>query len=249
MRVQKFLSMAGVWPRRHAEIEIASGNVRINGEIVTVLSKQIDADRDTVEWQDDQGTWHKAIMPKTTVVYAINKPIQYTSTVKDPYAIKTVMDLVPQDPHVVPIGRLDQDSEGLMLLSNNGELVNQLTHPAHHVPKTYRVRCSLPDHYDKKMIQPNLKKIESGVILDGERTHTSKISRRSLTIESSFITFEITLLEGRNRQIRRMMQKIGLHVVQLTRIAIGKLTLDELQLKVGDHCTLTDQQIGKLIHA
>lgn len=216
---------------------------------MTVLSHQVVEDRDTIEWRDDQGSWHLAEIPKSTVVYAIYKPIGYTSTVHDPHASKIVMDLVPNHPHVVPIGRLDQDSEGLMLLSNNGKLINQLTHPSHHIPKTYLVRCSVSDHYNQKKIQPNLKKIESGVVIDGERTEACKINRRSIIVAASSISFEITLFEGRNRQIRKMMQKIGLHVIQLTRIAIGSLRLEALQLKTGNALVLNQNQIERLLDA
>ncbi len=248
MRLQQYLSQAGIWSRREAEKHIVNSAVRVNGEIVTELGTKVGAS-DVVEYHLPGSTaWKKASVDANRIVYALYKPTGFTSTTKDPHAEHTVLELVPDEPHVYPIGRLDQDSEGLLLLTNDGDLTHQLTHPGKHVSKTYRVTCNIPPTYTLSALPESLAKLENGIMLDDEQTAPLKISIITPATKQSLVTvLQITMHEGKNRQIRRMMQKIGLHVVQLVRIRIGKLNLDELKLEVGKYTILSQPQIKKLL--
>ncbi len=269
MRLQHFLSAAGVWSRREAEKHIAAGQVRVNGAVVTELGTKVNPG-DRIEVLSDGAQWQAVGLNNALVTYALNKPVGYTSTTKDPHAKHTVLELVPAEPRVYPVGRLDLDSEGLLLLTNDGDLAFRLTHPSHHILKTYLVTVKVPTSYDRRVLKPNLAKLEQGILLDGERTAPAKVriielrhSGKSQTHPESFtkdsgqgrndssrnrdiILLEIQLHEGKNRQIRRMLAKIGLSVLQLTRTSIGKLQLADLNLSPGQHKKLTESDLKKL---
>ncbi len=247
MRLHKFLASSGVWSRRDAERHILLGHVKLNGDVVSNLGVIIDPLHDLVEWQNELG-WHTVKKTTKFVVYAINKPIGYTTTVRDPHATKTIMELVPNEPRVVPIGRLDKDSTGLLLLTNNGDLVQKLTHPSHHVAKTYHIVCQIPPNYDRTKLSSNLDKVRHGVMLDGKLTAPAIINGVNLNNNQNTVSLNIIISEGMRRQIRRVMQKIGLNVIQLSRTSIGKLTLQQLNLSPGQYCELTDKEIGLAIY-
>lgn len=246
MRLSHFLAQAGVASRRASETIILHARVRVDGEVVRELGTQVDPSLHAIELLTDQ-KWQRISLPDETVCYALNKPAGYTSTVSDPHAEHTVLELVPKLPHVVPIGRLDKDTTGLLLLSNNGALVHALTHPSHHIAKTYRVVCNFPPRYKKELLQANIAKIAGGLVLDGEKTAPADIHITNSDWKTAKeLHLKFVLHEGKNRQIRKSLQKIGLDVIQLERTAIGKLTLDSLSLAVGTSLQLSNEQLELL---
>src|SRR6185369_15184489 len=151
------------------------------------------------------------------VVYALHKPAGVVSTASDTHGRRTVVDLVPKQRRLYPVGRLDAESTGLLLLTNDGELANQLTHPRYEVPKTYRARLGKP------IAERDLQRLRKGVELEDGPTGPAEVRRRGEK------EIEITLREGRNRQVRRMLEVIGNRVVALQRVKFGPLSLDDLQ--------------------
>lgn len=210
MRLQKFLSVAGCCSRRHGEEYILNGRVRVNGEIVSILGTKVDPDKDVVELD---GRLLKSVGKKIYIV--LNKPIGYVSSCEQPDD-KIVLDLIPIDERVYPIGRLDKDSTGLLLLTNDGELHNLLSHPSFDHEKEYIVTT------DQPLPDGALKHIAQGVPMMGTKTRPAVVKRISQT------RFRIILKEGRNRQIRRMVRKVGGHVIALQRIRIADIRLGNL---------------------
>jgi len=208
MRLQVFLSKAGISSRRAAVSIIRSGKIRINDIKVLDPSFKIDAKKDRIFGNG------KRIIPREKVYILLNKPKGVTTTKGDPFAKKTVMDLLPQGlRHLNPVGRLDRDTSGLLLLTNDGELINKLTHPRFNIDKIYRVSL------DKRLTGRDKARLEKGIDLDGRYTAECRIKikgRRGL---------EMTLHEGRNRQIKRMFMALGYKVVGLERIQEGSLSL------------------------
>ena len=229
MRLQKFFSDCGVLSRRAAEAEIAAGHVKINGEIAKI-GDSVDPERDIVEYRG------KRILPRATDVrhyIMLNKPRGFVTTAKDEKGRKTVVDLTRSiGTRVYPVGRLDMDSEGLLLLTDDGEFANHLTHPRHEIPKIYHVTLSAPP------TTAQLASLSSPMELDGYALQPVKIRRLSED------TIEMHLYEGRNRQIRRMCESVGLRVSRLRRVAIGTLLLGELP--VGKWRYLTDKEVNML---
>ncbi len=210
MRLQKFLSVAGCCSRRHGEEYILKGRVRVNGEIVSILGTKVDPDKDEIELD---GRILKSVEKK--IYIALNKPLGYVSSCEQP-GDKIVLDLIPIDERVYPIGRLDKDSKGLLLLTNDGELHNLLSHPSFDHEKEYIVTT------DKPLPDGALKHLAQGVPMMGTKTRPAVVKRISPT------RFRIILKEGRNRQIRRMVRKVGGHVIALQRIRIADIRLGNL---------------------
>ena len=230
MRLQKFFSDCGVLSRRAAEAEIAAGRVKINGEIAKI-GDCVDPEQDIVEYRG------KRILPRTTDAQRkyimLNKPRGFVTTAKDEKGRKTVVDLTRTvGTRVYPVGRLDMDSEGLLLLTDDGEFANHLTHPRHEIPKIYHVTLSAPT------AEEQLARLSAPMELDGYALQPVKIRRLSED------TIEMHLYEGRNRQIRRMCEAVGLRVSRLRRVAIGTLLLGELPLGKWRH--LTDEEVAYL---
>ncbi|MGQ9744733.1 MAG: pseudouridine synthase [Dissulfurimicrobium sp.] len=216
MRLQKFLSSAGVCSRRAAEGMILDGRVSIDGEIVKQLGVKIDPLKSLVCIDGKQ------IRPRDIFVYlALHKPRGVLTTVFDPFKRPTVMGLVKDAPgRIYPVGRLDMDSEGLLLFTNDGELANRLIHPRYKVEKTYRVTVSgCPGAQDLDLLR-------SGIEIDGRITLPCRI--RCLKCNGRSSLLEVVLKEGRKRQIRVMFDRIGLRVTRLVRIRIGPIELGGL---------------------
>lgn len=210
MRLQKFISRAGYCSRRHAEELILSGKVTVNGQIVTQLGTKIDPEKDRVEVE---GT---PVFPDENLVYiALNKPKGYVTSCSHP-GEKIVLDLVNIPQRIYPVGRLDKDSTGLLLLTNDGKLHLKLTHPSFDHEKEYLVTVVRP------IPDGALKAIESGLKILGTRTRPARVKK------ISDIRFKIILKEGRNRQIRRMVRKVGSRVTDLKRIRIANIRLGNL---------------------
>jgi 23S rRNA pseudouridine2605 synthase len=213
VRLAKFLAHAGVASRRASEQIIAAGRVRVRGQVVTDPARDVD---DTVEVTVDGHPVTVAERPR--LVYLLNKPAGVVSTARDPQGRATVLDYVDEPERLYPVGRLDQDTTGLILLTNDGELANRLTHPRYGVEKTYRVKVVKPP------VKPDaLERLRNGVQLEDGMTAPAKVRRVKAD------TIEITIREGRNRQVRRMIEAVGHRVHSLQRVAFGPLRLGGLQ--------------------
>jgi len=213
MRLVKFLANAGVASRRAAEPLIAAGRVTVNGELVTDPARDV-SESDRVLVDGAQATLPGA---NKLAVYAVNKPAGVVSTASDPQGRTTVVSLVQSDRRLYPVGRLDIDTTGLMLLTNDGALAHRLTHPSFEVRKTYRVVVRRGP-----VTGVQLAKLREGVELEDGRTAPAEARR------VAHDTFELTIREGRNRQVKRMCEAVGHRVKRLERIAFGPLTLGDL---------------------
>jgi len=231
IRLNKYLASAGIASRRKCDELIASGKVKVNGEIATKLGLRIDDDNDEVEYE---GT---IVYPVEKKIYlALNKPVGFVSTLKDEHDRKTVIDLLPIEERVFPVGRLDYDSTGVLLLTNDGPLSHRLTHPSYEIEKTYYVLL------DKIITARDLYHIEHGIILDGKKTHPCKASQVRVYDNCSLLS--ISIHEGRNRQIRRMFEALEYEVQELDRIRFANIDLTGL--KRGEWRHLTNNEISKI---
>ncbi|MBE3591094.1 MAG: rRNA pseudouridine synthase [Firmicutes bacterium] len=217
-RLQKFLARAGVASRRRAERMIAAGRVRVNGAVVREMGVKVDPQRDRVEVD---GRVIPAAPPPLRVAM-LHKPRGVISSARDPQRRRTVTQLVPSEERLYPVGRLDYDSEGLILLTNDGDLAFALTHPRHQVPKTYHVWVA------GAVGEEALRRLASGLELDGRRTAPAVVRRRPDLDRPGETALEIELREGRKRQIRRMCEAVGHRVRRLVRVAVGPLRLGDL---------------------
>ena len=227
MRLQVFLSKAGVCSRRSAVDIIRSGKARVNNRKILEPSFNIDTAKDIIFLND------KKISLKEEIYIMLNKPRGVTTTKKDRFAKRTVMDLLPpRMSHLNPVGRLDKDTTGLLLLTNNGELINRLTHPRHNIEKLYEARL------DARLKDADRVALERGIDLDDERTAPCRIQLREKS------NLEIVLHEGKKRQIRRMFSKMGYKVLDLKRSKEGPLVL--AGLGEGKWRALTEKEIREL---
>ena len=205
-RLQKLLAAAGVASRRHSETLITGGRVRVDGQVVTTLGTRVDPERQQIAV--DGRLVHFA----TPEYIVLNKPAGYVTTAFDPQGRPTVFDLLPPGPRLFPVGRLDRDSEGLLLLTNDGEIAFRMTHPRFGLEKEYHVWTDLP--------QPDqLRRLAGGVLLDDGWTAPAAVHTLSQGREGAVIA--VVLHEGRNRQVRRMCEAIGHPVRRLVRTRIG----------------------------
>jgi 23S rRNA pseudouridine2605 synthase len=225
MRLAKYLAHAGVASRRSAEKLIAAGRVRVGGEIVTDPARDVDEGSEV----EVDG---KRISAEPREVWAVNKPKGVISTAREPGQRRAVTELVDSERRLYPVGRLDADSAGLILLTNDGELANRLTHPSYGVPKTYLVRLA------RSPSEADLDRLRRGVRLDDGPTAPAEVEWLG---EGEL---EITIREGRKRQVRRMAEAIGNQVEDLTRIRIGSLDLGDLRR--GQARPLDRRQIAAL---
>jgi 23S rRNA pseudouridine2605 synthase len=232
MRLQRFLSQAGVAARRKAEELIVAGRVKVNGKVVTELGSKVHPERDHVQ-VDDEG-----IAAEEPFYVLFNKPKGCIVAVRDDRGRPTVMDYLPNLPaSVAPVGRLDFYSEGVLLLTNDGELASKLLAPKSHVPKTYHVKIF-------GQITPKaLQALRDGVRLD-DGTTTQPAEVDELPGESKHSWLAITLYEGKSRQIHRMMEALGFTVQKLQRVAFANLTFHGL--RVGDARELNQQELNEL---
>ncbi len=224
IRIQKYLSAAGVCSRRKAESHIRSGRVRINGETVTVLGTKIDPDKDRIEVDG------RLVESAGSKIYiALNKPKGYVTSCDHP-GQPLVIDLVDIPDRIYPIGRLDKDSIGLLLLTNDGRLHHQLSHPSFDHEKEYEVTVERPiaDHV--------LQQFSGGVVLKGVKTRPAEVKRLSGR------RFRIVLKQARNRQIRRMANKMGHKVIRLKRTRMANIRLHNLPPGAWRHLTAADNR-------
>jgi 23S rRNA pseudouridine2605 synthase len=210
LRLAKYLAHAGVASRRASERLVAAGRVRVGGQVVTDPATDVD---------DGSGVAvdGAAVGPEPREVHALHKPAGVVSTAADTHGRRTVVEYVPSQRRLYPVGRLDADTTGLILLTNDGELAERLTHPRYGVPKTYRATVRPPD-----VGQDALSRLRGGVELDDGRTAPAEVT----VLEPGVL--EVVIAEGRKRQVRRMLEEVGHRVAALERVAFGPLALGTL---------------------
>ena len=218
VRVQKYISDCGLMSRRRAEEEILAGRIKVNGERIE-QGRKIIPGVDRVEYMGKPVEMPRG---KHYTYIMLNKPRGYVTTMNDELGRKCVASLVSDvGCRVYPCGRLDLDSEGLLIMTNDGDLANKLMHPSHHIPKFYTVKIK------GQVNEKQLKTLNSPMIIDGYETIPANV--KIVTLKEEETTLGITLYEGRNRQIRKMCEQLDLTVVNLKRVAIGTITLGNLR--------------------
>ena len=233
IRLQKYLAEAGIASRRKCEELILDGKIEVNGKIVTELGTKV-SETDKVKYNG------KLISPVEEKIYILlNKPIGYVTTVKDQFGRDTVLDLVKVDKRIVPVGRLDMYTSGALILTNDGDFVNRLTHPKNEVNKTYNVTIS------GKITQEDVSKLQKGVKIDDNYiTKPAKVKILKIDEEKNISRIQITIHEGKNRQVRKMCNAIDKKVLALHRSKIGDI--DVKDLKIGTWRYLTEKEINIL---
>lgn len=230
MRINKFIAHAGIASRRKVDEMIEAGKVTVNGK-KAALGQQVDPQKDEIKVND------KVIKSQEIFEYIIlNKPKGVTSTAQDKHAARTVWDLVESNVRLYPVGRLDKESTGLILLTNDGDLRNRLTHPRYHVEKAYEVV------YLGRVDNTTIGRIEKGIELEEGKTRKARV--KTLSTNEHKTILQITLFEGRKRQIRRMAEKLHLHILSLKRIAVGPVSLGGLES--GKFRKLTNEELTAL---
>lgn len=238
-RLQKFLANQGICSRRKAEQYILEGKVKVNGKVVTELGTKINTEIDKIEFNE------KLISGSVEKVYILlNKPIGYVTTVKDQFNRPTVMELLKERENqiktsVVPVGRLDMYTSGALILSNDGDFIYQVTHPKHEINKTYQVTVK------GKITDDDVKKLQNGVDIGGYITKPAQVKIMKIDEEKNISRIEITIHEGKNRQVRRMCEAIERKVLALHRSKIGNINVKDL--KLGNFRYLTDNEVKQLL--
>lgn len=242
-RLQKVLAQAGVASRRHAEQLILDGRVTVNGDIVSTLGTKVGT-QDRIEVDGRSVDRSEALH-----YYLLNKPVSVITSASDPQGRPTVVDIMKDVPvRVYPVGRLDYDTSGLLVLTNDGELAHRLMHPSYGVDKTYRVWVQGPISINA------LESLRQGVLLDDGNTAPAQVERVSGVSKGAerdskgrhLEVLEVTIHEGRNRQIRRMFAAVGYSVVKLERISFGSLTQKSIVIPKGSYRALTVAEVKEL---
>lgn len=229
-RLQKYMASCGVASRRKCEELILAGKVKVNGALVNELGVKINPKKDSIEYDN------KIISKENKKIYImLNKPEGYICSVKDEKDRKTVLDLVKVEQRIYPIGRLDYDSSGLILLTNDGEVYNKIIHPRKEIKKIYIARVK------NKIIERDLNAFKEGIDIGGYITSTASLKNISYDEEKNISTIEISIHEGKNRQVRRMCSALNHDVLSLKRVAIGQIKL--AYLKKGEYRELTTEEI------
>lgn len=233
-RLQKFLAEAGVASRRKCEELIQQGKVRVNGKIAN-LGMQVDSDQDKIEL-DGMLVQKKC---EEFVYILLNKPTGYVTTVKDEFDRPTVMELVPNDKRIVPVGRLDMYTSGALILSNDGDFIYQVTHPSKKIEKTYVAKVK------GSVSEKQLQRLRDGICIEDYITSKAKVKLVSYDAEKQKSVVEITIHEGKNRQVRKMFEAIGKQVLRLHRTKIENIGVSDL--KLGQYRYLSKQEIAQIL--
>lgn len=230
-RLQKYLSNSGVASRRKSEDLIVEGKVKVNGKVITELGFKV-SDNDKIEVNDE-------IVSKSELVYyLLYKPEKVITSVHDEKGRITVIDLIDTKEKIFPVGRLDYDTSGLLLLTNDGKLTNLLTHPSHNIEKTYNAKIDGIINIDE------VKELEKGIILDNVKTKKCKVKIKKIDKKNNKSYVEITITEGRNHQVKNMFMYFNHKVLKLKRTNYSFLNLNGL--KVGEYRKLSIKEIKKL---
>lgn len=233
VRLQKYIANAGICSRRNAEVLIQEGKITVNGKIVTELGTKIIPGKDIVEYEGK-----KVTEPKKLVYVLLNKPIGYVTTAKEQFGRPTVLDLVKNVKfRVLPVGRLDMYTSGAILLSNDGEFINKVTHPKNEITKTYNATVR------GIITQEDVSKLEEGVKIEDYTSGKAKVKILKIDQEKNISRVQITIHEGKNREVRKMCEAVGKNVIALHRAKIGDL--DVKDLKLGEWRFLTEDEVHK----
>jgi len=236
VRLQKLLAQAGVASRRGAEALILQGKISVNGKVITEMGCRADPETDVIE-VDGVPIEQEEILGKRVTIL-MNKPRGVMCTANDPEGRETIFDILDEDlPRLFSVGRLDYNTEGAILLTNDGTMANRLTHPRFHVAKTYHVKIQ------GKLSHDSIKALRTGVVIEGKRTLPADVTELG-SLEKN-IWYEVVLIEGRNRQIHKMMEAVGARVSRLKRVQFGNLTLDGV--KVGSWRPLSGRELDGLL--
>ena len=235
IRLQKFLADSGIASRRKCEKIILEGRVKVNTKVVTELGSKVNPYKDFIEVDG------KVLKRQEDKIYILlNKPIGYVTTVRDQFKRPTVMDLLKGiQTRIVPVGRLDMYTSGALILSNDGEFINKITHPSHEVDKTYNVTIK------GKINQEEIEQLKKGVDIGDYVTKPAKVKILKIDENKNISRIQITIHEGKNRQIRRMCKAINKSVIGLHRAAIGNITVKNL--KLGEYRSLNNKEIEDLL--
>jgi len=215
-RLQKVIAQSGIASRRKAEELMKEGRVSVDGEIITEMGYQV---KQGAKIMVDG----KPIVRENKVYYLMNKPKKTLCTLNDEHQRTTVVDLVEFKERVFPVGRLDYDTTGVLILTNDGDFANEIIHPRYHIPKTYELIIN------GILKTPEIKQLESGIELDGIMTLPAKVWVTNKDFNKNQTTLELTIVEGRNRQVKRMMEYFGYEVRKLNRKSLGFLTVHDLR--------------------
>lgn len=229
-RLQKYIARCGVASRRKAEKLILNGDVKVNGLIVRELGSKINPEKDEIT------VYGKKIYEKDKHIYIkLYKPEGYVTTVKDQFDRRTVLDLINIKERIYPIGRLDYNTSGLLLLTDDGDIANKLLHPKYHIYKTYEADIK------GNITQDSINKLKAGVLIDGCKTAPAKVKLLKQKENLNTSSVQISIYEGKNRQVRKMFEAVGHNVIKLKRISFGDINLGEL--KSGQWKYLSDDEI------
>ncbi len=231
-RLQKVIAQSGYCSRRKAEELISMGKVKVNGELVTELGTK-------VNYTDTIVVNGKTLNQKEEkIYYLLNKPRGVITSAKDEKGRKTVLDLIPDDKRVYPVGRLDYDTTGVLLLTNDGELTNLLIHPSNHVEKTYIAKVK------GLVMKQDIEKLCKGIIIDGKRTSKAKAKVKKKDKKANTTLIQLTIYEGRNHQVKKMFEAVGYEVLKLKRERFSFLTTTGL--KSGEYRLLSVKEVKTL---
>ena len=234
MRINKYIASCGVASRRKAEELILDGKVKVNGKIIEELSYKVDENKDMVEVNNV-----KITLDEKLVYLLLNKPEGYLTTVKDQFDRPSVIDLLSDvKERVFPVGRLDYETSGLLLLTNDGDLTYKLTHPKHEIDKTYVAKVK------GILTEDEMKNFREGLYIEDYKTAPAKLKVLDSDRVKNISTLEIKIHEGKNRQVRKMCKAINHPVLRLKRVAMGKINLKNC--KVGEYRYLTDDEVRYL---
>ena len=230
-RLQKVIANSGICSRRKAEELIQAGKVQVNGEVVTELGTKVSG-------KDEIMVNGKTIEKEEHVYFLLNKPRGVVTTASDDKNRTTVVDLIETDKRIYPVGRLDYDTTGALILTNDGEFANLMMHPKNEIDKVYLAKV------EGIASGKQVKELENGVIVDGIKLSSSRVKVKKINKEKEESFIELTIHEGKNHQVKNMLQSVGLPVIKLTRERIAFLTVD--RLKSGDYRKLSNKEISQL---
>ena len=233
-RLQKFLANQGICSRRKAEEHILNGDVKVNGKIVTELGIKIDPQNDEIEFKGS-----KVKKSEEKVYVLLNKPIGYVTTTKDQFGRDTVLDLVKIKEKILPVGRLDMYTSGALILTNDGEFIYKITHPKYEIEKTYNATVK------GIVTKDEVEKLKQGVKIDNYTSGKAKVKILKIDKENDISRIEITIHEGKNRQVRKMCNAIGRKVLALHRSKIENINVKNL--KLGEWRYLTEKEVERLL--
>ncbi len=234
MRLNKFLSSCGIASRRKCDEIILSGAVTVNGKVAKELGITVNEKKDKVFYEGKQ-----LFLPSSFVYIKLNKPKGYTCSAKDEKGRKTIYDLVKTEERLFSIGRLDYETEGLIILTNDGDFANKVAHPKYSIEKEYHVTIEGP------IKESELAVLRKGVVVDGQRMPSARVE--FLSSDEKYTKLSVVIDEGMNRQVRRMFEAIGKSIRLLKRVRIGKVKLGGV--KRGDFRDLTDEELNSLVRA